>query len=85
MKTTKGKTKPVRKPSGRIVHIYREEGNKLLAVVRSASLKQALLDYHKYTLSTYGYTNPKVVGNVLTVTHKRKPKRYRALEVYQKA
>jgi hypothetical protein len=85
MKTTKGKTKPVRKAAGRVMHIYRVDGNKLLAVVRSSSLKQGLLDYHKYTLSTYGYRNPKVVGNVMTVTHKRKPIQYRALEVYQKA
>jgi hypothetical protein len=85
LKTTKGKTKSVKKAAGRVVHIYRLSDRKLLAVVRSASLKQALLDYHKYTLSTYGYTNPKVVGNVMTVTHKRKQLRYRALEVYQKA
>lgn len=85
MKTTKGKTKPVKKAAGRVVHIYRQDGNKLLAVVRSANLKQALLDYHKFTLSTYGYTNPKVVGNVMTVTHKRRKILYRALEVYQKA
>jgi len=83
VKTTKGKTKPAK--SARAIQIFRLEGNKLLAVVKAPSQKQALLDYFDNTLKSYGYKNPKVVGNVLTVTWKRKPIKYRALEVYQKA
>jgi hypothetical protein len=40
---------------------------RIVATRRAASLKQALLEFYKETLTRYGYTNPKVVGNVLTV------------------
>jgi hypothetical protein len=82
MKTTAGKSKPVR--GTRVVRIYRLDGDKLLSVVRSTSLKQALLDYFERTLSGYGYKNPKVTGNVLTVTFRRKSIMYRALDANQR-
>ena len=85
MKTTKGKTRTPR-PAGRVVHIYRLEDNKLLAVKRAATLKQALLEYANETLTKRGDKNPKVVGNVMTVVSKQgRSVQYRALEAYQSA
>lgn len=46
----------------------------------AVSLKQALLDFYNETLKQYGYKDPKVVGNVLTVRYKRDEKTYIATE-----
>lgn len=54
----------------RCVQIRRESDNKLLAVQEATSLKAGLEQYFKNTLQGYGYTKPKVIGNVLTVRSK---------------
>ena len=83
MKTTDGKTKPAAK-NERPVRIYREHDGKLLAVVMASSLKAALAHYYENTLRGYGWTNPKHVGNTLTVTTKMKTTQlYVALEITQ--
>jgi hypothetical protein len=85
VKTTKGKTKPV-KAGERVVHIYRLDGNKLLAVRVASSLKMALKSHYDETLVKHGYTGPVLKGNVLTVKSKRGDTvRFRALEAYQSA
>lgn len=58
------------RPAGRIVHIHRRSDGKLLAVKRSSSLKQALVEYYKETLKPAGYFDPGYVGNVVTVYDK---------------
>lgn len=63
-----------------VMHICRREDGKLLAVVSAESAKEALLNYHETTLTSYGYNNPKIVGSVLTVTRKRQRKEYRAVQ-----
>jgi hypothetical protein len=68
MKTTSGKTTATRR-HGRVVHIFGEKDD-LLAIIRAPTLRQALLDYAKVTLSGYGWTKPAVVGNVLTIKTK---------------
>lgn len=56
------------RPAGRIVHIHAgNRDGKLLAVRRASSLKQALQEYYKETLSTSGWTKPVYNGNILTV------------------
>jgi len=80
MKTTRGKTKPS-KPSGRVAQISRLEDHKILAVRGCVKLKDGLKDYFEETLQPRGDRNPKIVGNVLTVTTKQgKTARYKAVD-----
>lgn len=60
------KTNHPRKP-GRMVHISRQSDGKTLACRRASSLKQALVEYYKETLSVNGWTNPIYKGNTLSV------------------
>lgn len=75
------KTNHPRSP-GRIVHIRRDNADgKLVAVRRASSLKQALQQYYKETLSQKGYHDPVYTGNSVTVTfRKQNSATYVALE-----
>jgi hypothetical protein len=83
MKTTGGKTRAPAQGT-RNVHIYREGDHKLLSCKEASSLREALKMYFEDTLRGYGYTQPKHVGNTLTVIGKmNQPIVYVALETYQ--
>lgn len=58
------------RPSARGMRIYVKNGSswRIIAVKKCSTLKQALTEYYKETLSTRGYTNPDYKGNMLTVT-----------------
>lgn len=65
----------------RSVRIRQGFGQERGVSVRLApSLKQALLDFYEETLKGYGYTKPKVVGNVLTVRFRSREMTYVAEE-----
>jgi hypothetical protein len=83
VKTTAGKTKTP-ETGKRAIRIFAEGDGRLLSVREANSLKQALKDYFETTLRGYDWTDPKHVGNTLTVIDRMgKPRVYVALEVYQ--
>jgi hypothetical protein len=53
--------------ANRTITISRASDGKALANRRAPSLKQALQDYYKETLSKAGWTNPVYSGNTLSV------------------
>jgi hypothetical protein len=83
MKTTGGKTRITRREA-RVIKIHRAGEREFCHIRKAPSFRQALLEFHRDVLKSKGFTNPRVVGNMLTVTDREgKTVAYIALEQYQ--